>query len=78
MIRILKIAKNGWVTDVSEKKELIAYCINKDKVKINVINEQQQENNIPYAQCLLEGNNPRKHLAHYLYLIQYKNVCFNK
>ena len=62
-------------------KELIANYMNKDKVKINVINVQQQENNsdcglfaIAYAQCLLEGKNPaeydflhpRKHLAQYL------------
>ena len=64
-----------------ETKELIANYMNKDKVKINVINVQQQENNsdcgvftIAYAQCLLEGKNPaeydfihpRKHLAQYL------------
>ena len=47
----IKIAKNGWLTDVSEKKELIAYCINKDKVMINVINEQQQENNSDCIVC---------------------------
>ena len=55
--------------------------MNKDKVKINVINVQQQENGsdcgvfaIAYAQCLLEGKNPaeydfidpRKYLAHNL------------
>ena len=62
-------------------KELIANYMNKDKVKINVINVPQQENKsdcgvfaITYAQCLLEGKNPaeydfiysRKHLAQYL------------
>ena len=62
-------------------KELIANYMNKDRVKINVVNVQQQDNNsdcgvfaIAYAQCLLEGNNPaeydfihpRKHLANYL------------
>ena len=55
--------------------------MNKDKLKINVINVQQQENGsdcgvfaIAYAQSLLEGKNPaeydfidpRKHVAHYL------------
>ena len=65
----------------STTKELIANYVNQDRVKINVINVQQQENNsdcgvfaIAYAQCLLEGNNPteydfihpRKHLANYL------------
>ena len=63
------------------RKELIANYINQDRVKINVINVQQQENNsdcgvfaIAYVQSLLEGNNPaeydlfhpRKHLANYL------------
>ena len=62
-------------------KELIANYMNQDRVKINVINVQQQENNsdcgvftIAYAQYLLEGNNPAeylfihpgKHLASYL------------
>ena len=62
-------------------KELIGNYMNKDKVKINVINVQQKENGsdcgvfaIAYAQCLLEGKNPaeydfidpRKHLAHNL------------
>ena len=62
-------------------KELNGNYVNKDKVKINVINVQQQENGsdcgvfaTAYAQCLFEGNNPaeydfivpRKHLANYL------------
>ena len=62
-------------------KELIANYMNQDRVKIIVINVQQQQNNsdcgvfaIAYAQCLLEGNNPaeydfihpREHLANYL------------
>ena len=46
----------------------------KEKVKINIINVQQQENGsdcgifaIAFAKCLLEGKvNPRKHLAQYL------------
>ena len=62
-------------------KELIAKYVHKDKVKINIINVQQQENEsdcgvfaIAFAKCLLEGKdpsqydfvNPRKHLAQYL------------
>ena len=62
-------------------KELIAKYVHKEKVKINVINVQQQENNsdcgvfaIAFAKCLLEGKDPslyhfvnsRNHLAHCL------------
>ena len=62
-------------------KELIAKYVHKVKVKINIINVQQQENEsdcgifaITFAKCLLEGKkpseydfvNPRKHLAQYL------------
>ena len=62
-------------------KELIAKYVHKDKVKINIMNVQQQENEsdcgvfaIAFAKCLLEGKdtseydfvNPRKHLAQYL------------
>ena len=62
-------------------KELIAKYVHKDKVKINIMNVQQKENEsdcgvfaIAFAKCLLEGKdlfeydfvNPRKHLAHYL------------
>ena len=62
-------------------KELIAKYVNKEKVKINIINVQQQENDsdcgvfaIAFAKCLLEGKdpslydfvNPREHLAQYL------------
>ena len=63
------------------RKELIANYMNEYRVKINVINVQQQENNndcvvfaIANAQCLLKGNNPaeyhlihsRQHFANYL------------
>ena len=63
-------------------KELIAKYVHKDKVKINIMNVQQQENErdcgvfaIAFAKCLLEGKdpseydfvNPRKHLAQYLH-----------
>ena len=59
-------------------KELITKYVHKDKVKINIMNVQQQENEsdcgvfaIAFAKCLLEGKdpseydfvNPRKHLA---------------
>ena len=62
-------------------KELIAKYVHKDKVNINIINVQQQENEsdcgvfaIAFAKCMLEGKdpseydfvNPRKHLAQYL------------
>ena len=62
-------------------KELIAKYVHKKKVKINIINVHQQENDsdcgvfvIAFAKCLLEGKdpslydfvNPRKHLAQYL------------
>ena len=46
-------------------KELIAKYVHKDKVKINIINVQQQENEsdcgvfaIAFAKCLLEGKDP--------------------
>ena len=63
-------------------KELITKYVHKDKVKINIMNVQQQENEsdcgvfaIAFAKCLLEGKdpseydfvNPRKHLAQYLH-----------
>ena len=57
-------------------KELIAKYVHKEKVKINIINVQQQENDsdcgvFAFAKCLLEGKdpslydfvNPRNHLA---------------
>ena len=61
-------------------KELIAKYVHKDRVKINIINVQQENNSdcgvfaIAFAKCLLEGNdpslydfvNPRKHLAQFL------------
>ena len=46
-------------------KELIAKYVHKEKVKINIINVQQQENDsdcgifaIAFAKCLLEGKDP--------------------
>ena len=62
-------------------KELIVKYVHKEKVKINIINVQQQENEsdcgvfaIAFAKCLLEGKdpseydfvNPRKHITQYL------------
>ena len=55
-------------------KELISKYVHKEKVKINIINVQQQENGSDcgifakaFAKCLLEGKvNPRKNLAQYL------------
>ena len=62
-------------------KELISKYVHKDRIKLNIINVQQQENDsdcgvfaIAFAKCLLEGKdpslydfvNPRKHLAQFL------------
>ena len=62
-------------------KELIKKYVYKEKVKINIMNVQQQENEsncgvfeIAFAKCLLERKDPseydfvdpRKHLAQYL------------
>ena len=49
-------------------KELIAKYVNKDKVKINIMNVQQQENEIDcgafaiaFSKCLLEGKDPSQY-----------------
>ena len=59
-------------------KELTAKYVHEEKVKINIINVQQQENNsdcgvfaTAFDKCLLEGmdpslHDPRKHWAQYL------------
>ena len=54
-------------------KELIAKFVHKDKVKINIMNVQQQENEtdcgvfaIAFAKCLLEGKDSSEYLAQYL------------
>ena len=63
---------------ITQTTKLIAKCVQKEKVKVNIINVQEQENEsdcgvfaIAFAKCLLEGKdpylydfvNPRNHLA---------------